>query len=304
MIRYALNYCLVKINKRFQDQQGNIKIDPSWHPEEHATMEGIVYSAPLAVEKNLARRVVAKVNDGDTVFFSYSVVFGYTMQPDGQTPVYRNLVLHNGEEYWKVDVGDMFFKVKQGEIEMITEHVLMTFHKEPFEKKIIYGNLLQVQDKGNRTEQSLLQGLSQRKNEGVEKNPQTDGGGEDEGQCKELREHILTPWENNETELPRVRQPGVGNASRGLLKTDGSDMVVQKLPHGEARGNEARRSLGIVIKEKKQNNLGIVKAIPPNINLSVHVGDMVCFEPRFVQKYNILGQEHMIIQTHRLLAKA
>lgn len=198
MIRYALNYCLVRIAKRFQDQQGNIKIDPSWHPEQYATMEGIVYSTPLSVENNLQRRVVTKVNDGDRVFFSYTVVFGYDLQPDGQTPIYRNLVIQNGEEYWKVDVGDMFFKIVDDRIEMITEHVLM-----------------------------------------------------------------------------------------GIVEHSEKNVI---------------RSL--VIKNKIPQNRGIVKAIPPNKNLSVHVGDMVCFEPRFVQKYNILGQEHMIIQTHRLLAKA
>lgn len=299
MIRYALNYCLVKINKRFQDSHGNIKIDPSWHPEEHATMEGVVYSAPLVVENNLARRTVMEVKDGDRVFFSYTVVFGYDMQPDGQTPVYKNLVLHNGEEYWKVDVGDMFFRwTAKGGIEMITEHVLMMFHKEPFEKKIIYGNLLQVQDKGNSTEQSLLQGVSQRKNEGVEKNTQTDGGGQNEGQRKELREYIPAQGEDNEKELSRVRQPEIGNASRGLLETDRSNLAMSGLPHEEAQSG------GIVVRNRKLENIGIVIAIPQNINLSVHVGDMVCFEPRFVQKYNILGQEHMIIQTHRLLAKA
>ena len=200
MIKYALNNCLVKIKRRFQDSTGKIKIDTSWHPEEYATMEGIVYSAPLKVQQNESRRVMKMVKEGDRVFFSYSVVFGYTLQAENQSPVYKNLVVINGEEYWKVDMCDLFFNITENdEIEMVTDHVLLS----------------------------------------------------------------MFPVEHS-----------VKNTS------------------------------GLLINQKVPEHLGIVKALPNNKNLSVRVGDTVCFEPRFVQKYNILGQEHMIIQTHRLLAKA
>lgn len=196
MIRYALNKCLIKIDRRFQDENGTIKVDTSWHPEEYATMEGIVYSAPKKIEYDHNRKMVGTVQDGDKVYFSYSVVFGYKLQPENQAPIYKNLVIINGEEYWKVDVGDLFFKINEQGIEMITDHVLMGFVEH---KKQITGN--------------------------------------------------------------------------------------------------------VIVSYKTPEHLGVVKALPNNKSLSVRVGDTVCFEPRFVQKYNILGQEHLIIQTHRLLAK-
>lgn len=198
MIKYAVNYCLIKIKKRFQDTQGNIKLDTSWHPEEYATMEGIVYSAPLKVEHDYNRAVVSTVKEGDRVFFSYSVVFGYDLQPENQAPIYKNLVICKGEEYWKVDIGDLFFKIDGEAIEMVTDHVILA--------------------------QFPVEHSSQ----------------------------------------------SVGN---------------------------------VLVNSKTPDFLGVIKALPNNTNLSVRVGDTVCFEPRFVQKYNILGQQHMIIQTHRLLAK-
>lgn len=292
MIRYALNKCLIKIDRRFQDANGSIKIDTTWHPEEFATMEGIVYSAPKKVEYDHNRKMVGEVQDGDKVYFSYSVVFGYTLQPENQSPIYKNLVIINGEEYWKVDVGDLFFKVKGEEIEMITDHVLMGF-VEHSENSLIYGEMLQVPDKRTGEEQKILQGVSQREYEELEKNTPANRSSESEGQCKELRECLLQKGKDKEGELYKVQQPGVGNASRGLQQTNGSNLVVPEL---SPRVALFRRS-------NKIEHLGVVKALPNNKSLSVRVGDTVCFEPRFVQKYNILGQQHLIIQTHRLLAK-
>lgn len=187
----------MKIEKRYQDQHGCVKIDPTWRPEEFATLEGIVVSAPLKVENDRNRTVLGTVEKGDKIIFSYAVVYAYASQPDNDTPVYKNLIIHNGEEFWKVDLGEVFCKVGST-IEMITDNVLI----EPF-------------------------------------------------------------------------------AIRGTC-----------------------RSNGFVRIEEKCEDMGIVKSLPPNINLSVRVGDTVCFEPRFVQKYNILGQEHFIIPTRRMLAKA
>lgn len=55
--------------------------------------------------------------------------------------------------------------------------------------------------------------------------------------------------------------------------------------------------------KQRNNDTGIVKAVPPNISLSCNMGDVVCFEPRYVQKYNIFGKEHYIIPSRRVLAK-
>jgi co-chaperonin GroES (HSP10) len=197
MIQAAQNFILAEIEKKFQDQEGNLFVDTTWHPEEYATLEGIVISAPSRTESDNYRKVVGSVKNGDRIFFSYGVIFDYKLQPDNDTPIYKNLIIHEGKEYWKVEIGEVFCKVNtDGSLEMVTDNIL------------------------------------------------------------------LEPVAPEKTEIE-----------------------------------------GLEIIQNKESNSGIVKAMPKNINLSCNVRDEVCFEPRFVQKYNIFGKEHFIIPSRRIIAK-
>ena len=199
MIQAPQNYILAEIEKKFQDKEGNLFIDTTWHPEEFTTLEGTVVSAPVRTESDNYRKLTGSVKNGDKIFFSYGVIFDYKLQPDEDTPVYKNLVMYKGKEYWKVEIGEVFCKVNpDGSLEMVTDNILL--------------------------------------------------------------------------------EPVIKNKSRTGLE-------------------------GFEIIEQPEENTGIVKAMPSNINLSCNVRDVVCFEPRFVQKYNIFGKEHFIIPSRRVLAK-
>lgn len=125
MIQAPENYVLVEIEKKFQDEDGGILIDPTWNPEEYATLEGVVISAPVRTSSDNCRTVTGDVKNGDKVFFSYGVVFDYKEQPNNENPVYKNLVIYEGKEYWKVDMGEIFCKVTDKGVEMVTENVLI-----------------------------------------------------------------------------------------------------------------------------------------------------------------------------------
>jgi co-chaperonin GroES (HSP10) len=178
MIQAAENYILCEIEKKFQDTNGGLFIDTTWQPEEYSTLEGIVVSPPARIKSDRHRKITGTVNKGDKIFFSYSVIFEKLLQPDEDTPVYKNLVLFEGKEYWKVDMGEVFCTISD-KINMVTENLLI----EPID-------------------------------------------------------------------------------------------------------DESGTVIGM-----------------PNINLSCNVRDVVCFEPRFVQKYNILGKEHYILPSRRIIAK-
>lgn len=178
MLQAPENYVLVEIEKKFQDDNGGIFIDTTWTPEEYTTLEGIVVMPPVRVKDDLYRKITGTVKKGDKIFFSYGIIFAYKTQPDEDTPVYKNLIIYEGKEYWKVEMGEIFC-IQGEDLRMVTENILI----DPIDEET-----------------------------------------------------------------------------------------------------------------------GIVKAMP-NINLSCNVRDVVCFEPRFVQKYNILGKEHYIIPSRRVLAK-
>lgn len=178
MLQAAKNYILCEIKKKFQDENGGLFIDTTWTPEEYSTLEGIVISPPVRTEGDFHRKITGEVEKGDKIFFSYSVIFEKSLQPEDDTPVYKNLVLFEGKEYWKVDMGEVFC-VMGDKVRMVTENLLI----EPID-------------------------------------------------------------------------------------------------------DESGTVIGM-----------------PEINLSCNVRDVVCFEPRFVQRYNILGKEHYILPSRRIIAK-
>lgn len=125
MIQAPENYILCEIDKKFQDKEGSILIDTTWFPEEHATLEGIVVSVPIRTGSDGYRKIISSVDIGDKIFFSYAVVFNYKLQPEDDTPIYSNLIIYEGKEYWKVNIDEIFFKSVNGKVKMITDNILV-----------------------------------------------------------------------------------------------------------------------------------------------------------------------------------
>lgn len=119
------NYLLVEIDKKYRDSDGSIMIDNTWHPEEYATQCGVVVSAPISVSGDFDRRVLSIPKAGDKVWFSYSVLFEYDAQNDNEQPVYRNMVVIDGKEYWKVHAGEVYCVERDGKVKMVTDNVLL-----------------------------------------------------------------------------------------------------------------------------------------------------------------------------------
>ncbi len=200
ILRCTENYLLVEIEKKFTDKQGGLFIDPTWTPEEYTTLNGRVYSTPLRVAPDDDRPIVGSVSDGDDIWFSYSVIFDYDLQPEFENPVYKNLVIHEGRELWMVHLGEVFCSVNEsGEIDMVTDNIL------------------------------------------------------------------LTPAD-----------------SSAPIEMGG---------------------LVLLGKPVDDHNKAMVKAKPSKLRLSCNMGDIVCIEPKYIQKYNILGAEHYIVRSRRVLAK-
>lgn len=126
MLRCPINRLLVTIDRKYQDTQGNLFIDTTFQPEEYATLKGKIVSIPDRVEHEYYKGSIEQLaRVGDEVWFSYSVVYDYLVYRNGETPVYRNLVPYEGEEYWKVNYEEVFCVVRNGKILMPTQHVLL-----------------------------------------------------------------------------------------------------------------------------------------------------------------------------------
>lgn len=110
-----INKLIVTINKKFQDEltlaSGLVLYqDTNFRPEQHVTTMGKVIGVPGKLNEMIENDgVEIKVKEGDEVCFSYQVV--YDVDNDGN---HLNLFIHEGQEYWLVDYGQVFF-VKRGE---------------------------------------------------------------------------------------------------------------------------------------------------------------------------------------------
>lgn len=140
-----LNTAYVQIEKKFYDTvefESGVKLyrDTSFHPEEHAMLQGTVVSIPKAIMKRYDYNGMRmEVQPGDQILMRYDVVFSYLNQPDRSTPIYKNVLLYQGEEYWKVDVQKIFGIVRGDKISMINGYVCCDILEEEQED---YGLLI------------------------------------------------------------------------------------------------------------------------------------------------------------------
>lgn len=123
------NTVLVKLNKKFYDtiqyESGVVLYkDTTYHPEESAMLEAEVYATPMSMIKRADYEGMRiDVRPGDKILVRYDVVFSYKNQPDRDTPVYKNVLLFRGDEYWKVDMQQIFGKKRGYDYEMLNGYV-------------------------------------------------------------------------------------------------------------------------------------------------------------------------------------
>jgi co-chaperonin GroES (HSP10) len=79
MIVCPTNNLLVKISKKFEDQQGSIIIDTSWNPNWHVASKGTVVSLPKKLTQE-CKNIPQIIKEGDEIFFSYKVVGDTTFE--------------------------------------------------------------------------------------------------------------------------------------------------------------------------------------------------------------------------------
>ena len=125
-----LNNVLVTIKNKFYDTvefASGIKLykDTGYHPEESAMLEATVVSIPRAVQERMDYAgMTLPMRPGDRILMRYDVVYSYIDQPDRDTPIYKNVLLYKGEEFWKVDIQKIFGIILGGDVFMINGYVL------------------------------------------------------------------------------------------------------------------------------------------------------------------------------------
>lgn len=128
-----MNVILATIKNKYYDYveyESGIKLykDTSYHPEESAMLEATIVTVPRAIQKRADYAGLRlDMHPGDRILMRYDVVYSYVDQPENDTPIYKNVVLFGGEEYWRVDIQKIFGVIHPDRIEMINGYVLCDF---------------------------------------------------------------------------------------------------------------------------------------------------------------------------------
>lgn len=128
-IQSGLNNLIVTITQKsignFSDIMRNAEMNPAnkLNPMDLVQIMGVVHSVPKSVTEK------AMTADGilpnDLICFRYTVVGSYKIHPEKDTPVYKNLFFYLGKEYWKVNIHEAFFLIREGAIIMLNDYVMV-----------------------------------------------------------------------------------------------------------------------------------------------------------------------------------
>ena len=154
-MRCPVNKLIVTIDKKFQDEiilKSGIKLyqDTKFRPEHHVTTIGKVVSVPAKLNDMIENKGVSiDVEAGDEVCFSYQVVYDV----DGNDN-HLNLMVVDGEEYWLVDYGQVFFAKRGEDIIPIAGNVVIDMI--PSEKDEFFAGSMLI--KPGTSKESVLKG--------------------------------------------------------------------------------------------------------------------------------------------------
>lgn len=129
-----INVVFVQIKKKVYDTRTfasgiTLYKDTTFHPEEASMCEATIVSLPRAIQdrydyRGMTRDGGGKLHIGDTILIRYDVVFHYHHQPDRDNPIYKNILLYEGQEYWRVDIQQIFGVLRKGSVEMVNGYIM------------------------------------------------------------------------------------------------------------------------------------------------------------------------------------
>lgn len=154
-----LNIVYVQVNKKFYDTiptaSGIVLYKYiAFHPENHSMCEATACSIPRAIQDRFDYQgmSVAEIAPGDRLLIRYDVIFHYQHQPDRDTPIYKNVLLYEGQEYWRVDVQQIFGILRKGSVQMLNGYIMC----DPCEEKVQFGSFVTAEHFGLRVRNDLF----------------------------------------------------------------------------------------------------------------------------------------------------
>lgn len=118
---------IVKVEKRYQDEidfnDGKLWKDTSYNPEWNVFPYGVVHSVPMRLPND---GLPYDIKVGDKLYMTYTVLMDDS-----------NMVVHEGEEYWMVDLFSALAVARDGKVIPLGQHILIKKEEEEKESEFI-----------------------------------------------------------------------------------------------------------------------------------------------------------------------
>lgn len=130
------NKLLLKADKLYYDEiitESGITFyqDTSFNPQEFAMMEFTVHSVPpLIIKRQDYEGFCELPSPGDRVLGRYDIVYAYREQPDRASPIHKNIIRREGQEFWRADIMQIFAVKAGADWRMLNQYVLCDLVEE------------------------------------------------------------------------------------------------------------------------------------------------------------------------------
>jgi len=138
MIQSPENNVMVKVKTKYIGniskilQLSSIQNGASVDSVDLVNIMGDVVSLPKTISNKIGYEGFSTkdIQVGDTAIFSYSIIHDFVIPAEDADPVYRNRMMHKGEEYFLADITKIFAVIRDGEIIMINGYVMASTFTE------------------------------------------------------------------------------------------------------------------------------------------------------------------------------
>jgi len=138
MLKSPVNSLIVTIDTKYiadlsnMIKRANLNPQTQINPADYVQLIGSIVSFPRTIiERNDYEGFSCKdIRVGDKAIFSHNVVFSFTEQVGG-TATYKNMFWFRGQEYWKVDIQQLYAVIRNEQIIMVNGYCMVEEMSEP-----------------------------------------------------------------------------------------------------------------------------------------------------------------------------
>ena len=133
MIQSPLNNVVIQVETKYHKnfsnmvKRSNLNPGSQVNPADFVQIIGKVISVPKAISNRFDYKgfTTNDIYPDDIAIFRYDVIYDFLENPNGNEPLYKNMVWFKGKEYFFADIQKIFGVIRAGEIIMVNGYCMV-----------------------------------------------------------------------------------------------------------------------------------------------------------------------------------